>query len=242
MVLRPRRRRQPRAHRRGGTCLADFDVLCLQEIAVNYPGLQGNAGHDQPALLRELLPGFQVLFGAAVDEWTPMASAAGSATWLQRRLPVAQVQHHALPYPGRRGGQQHSAHVHRAHSARPRSRSGARHDNPSGVLFQAATHGTGARLRELHMQACAHAAAPPEPIDDGSPFQTKVHTANAILCGDFNLEAQDPEYALIQQPFGQGRFWDSWRVLHGKAPIHRPSASRPSVWARPNRLRLHLRQ
>ena len=80
MVLRPRRRRQPRAHRRARAALADFDVLCLQEIAVNYPGLRGNAGHDQPALLRELLPGFQVFFGAAVDEWSAEASAASSAT------------------------------------------------------------------------------------------------------------------------------------------------------------------
>jgi len=23
---------------------------------------------------------------------------------------------------------------------------------------------------------------------------------------------------LIQQPFAQGRFWDSWRLLHGEAP------------------------
>jgi endonuclease/exonuclease/phosphatase family metal-dependent hydrolase len=62
--------------------LADFDVLCLQEIAVNYPRLEGNAGHDQPAILAGLLPGFQLFFGAAVDEWTPTASASASATSL----------------------------------------------------------------------------------------------------------------------------------------------------------------
>ena len=27
--------------------MADFDVLCLQEVAVNYPRLEGNAGFDQ---------------------------------------------------------------------------------------------------------------------------------------------------------------------------------------------------
>ena len=42
----------------GARQLADFDVLCLQEISVNYPGLAGNPGHDQPALLAALLPGF----------------------------------------------------------------------------------------------------------------------------------------------------------------------------------------
>ena len=27
--------------------LADFDVLCLQEIAVNYPRAKGDASHDR---------------------------------------------------------------------------------------------------------------------------------------------------------------------------------------------------
>ncbi|HEY9504992.1 MAG TPA: hypothetical protein VIQ27_03380, partial [Gemmatimonadales bacterium] len=51
----------------GARQMADFDLLCLQEVAVNYPRLAGNAGHDQPAILAGLLPGFQLFFGAAVD-------------------------------------------------------------------------------------------------------------------------------------------------------------------------------
>ena len=43
--------------------LADFDVLCLQEVARNWPGLAGGAGEDQPALLAQLLPGFTPVFG-----------------------------------------------------------------------------------------------------------------------------------------------------------------------------------
>jgi hypothetical protein len=56
---------------RSARAMADFDVLCLQEIAVNYPRLAGNAAHDQPGLLAALLPGFQLYFGAAVDEAGP---------------------------------------------------------------------------------------------------------------------------------------------------------------------------
>ena len=88
-------------------------------------------------------------------------------------------------------------------------------------------------LRELHLQACcAHAAAPPEPLDDGSPFQTKLHTANAILCGDFNLQPHEPEYALIQQPFAArtalGQLAPAaWR---GAASAYFPSV-RPRIWA-----------
>ena len=197
--------------------LADFDVLCLQEIAVNYPGLRGNAGHDQPAMLRELLPGFQVFFGAAVDEWSA-GERRQFGNLVATRLPVAQVQHHALPYPADGGV-----------SSMPRMCTVVTLRDPDlGAVRVMTTHlefyskpqrmAQARALRELHIQACSHAAAPPEPLDDGSPFQTKMHTANAILCGDFNLQAHEPEYALIQQPFAQGRFWDSWRLLHGEAP------------------------
>ena len=48
--------------------MADFDVLCLQEVAVNYPRLTGDAGFDQVARLRQLLPGYELVFGAAVTE------------------------------------------------------------------------------------------------------------------------------------------------------------------------------
>ena len=46
------------------------------------------------------------------------------------------------------------------------------------------------------------AAAPPADDDSSSPFQTKVHTPHAILCGDFNLEASEPEYAPSRPPAG----------------------------------------
>ena len=58
------------------------------------------------------------------------------------------------------------------------------------------------------------AAAPPADGDAGSPFQAKTHTAQAILCGDFNLEASAPEYAAITA----GDLHDAWRALHGAQP------------------------
>ena len=51
------------------TCreMADVDVLCLQEVARNYPGMPGSSGEDQFALLHTLLPGFTAVEGVAVD-------------------------------------------------------------------------------------------------------------------------------------------------------------------------------
>jgi endonuclease/exonuclease/phosphatase family metal-dependent hydrolase len=197
--------------------LADFDVLCLQEIAVNYPRLEGNAGHDQPAILAGLLPGFQLFFGAAVDEWTLDGQRQRFGNLIATRLPVAQVQHHPLPYP-----------------ADPGVRSMPRictvvtvRDPVLGPVRVMTTHlefyskrqrmAQAEALRALHVQAGAHAAGPPEPSDDGSPFQSKVHTPHAILCGDFNFEAHEPEHAALVAP-GEGQLWDSWQLVHGNAP------------------------
>ena len=38
--------------------MADFHVLCLQEVADDYPDLDGGAGFDQAQRVQALLPGF----------------------------------------------------------------------------------------------------------------------------------------------------------------------------------------
>ncbi len=206
----------------GARAMMDFDVLCLQEISVNYPMLQGNPGHDQVAILRELLPGFQVFFGAAVDEWTAGGQRQQFGNLVATRLPVAQVQHYPLPYPAD-GGVRSMPRMCTVVTVRDPAL-GAVRVMTTHLEFYSKTQrmAQAVALRELHAQACAQAAAPPEPSEDGSPFRTKAHTANAILCGDFNLEPTEPEYTAVQQPFAGGRLWDSWRLLNGDAP-HAPT-------------------
>lgn len=202
----------------GAWAMGDFDVLCLQEIAVNYPRLAGDAGHDQPAMLAALLPGFQVFFGAAVDERAADGSRSRFGNLIATRLPVAQVQHHPLPYPADGGVR-----------SMPRMCTVVTVVDPAlGPVRVMTTHlefysqrqrlAQAIALRELHAQACAQAAAPPQPSDDGSPFQTKPHTANAVLCGDFNMESSWPEYAEVARPGAHGRLWDCWPLVHGAAP------------------------
>jgi endonuclease/exonuclease/phosphatase family metal-dependent hydrolase len=207
----------PRRIVEGARALADFDVLCLQEIAVNYPRLAGDAGHDQPALVAQLLPGFQVFFGAAVDEFEG-GQRRRFGNLVATRLPVTQVQHHPLPYPADAGVR-----------SMPRMCTVVTVQDPRlGPVRIMTTHleyyskvqrmAQALALRELHAAYCAQAEAPPENSSDGSPFQGKVHTTQAVLCGDFNLEASEPEYAELTRAAGPARLWDSWRVLHGEAP------------------------
>ena len=205
----------------GARALCDFDVLCLQEVAVNYPRLQGNAGHDQPALIAQLLPGFQVFFAAAVDEWEG-GERRRFGNLIATRLPVAMVRHHPLPYP-----------AHGNVRSMPRVCAVVTVIDPVlGPLRVMTTHleyyskrqrrAQARALLDLHAEYSAQAAAPPRKSHDGSPFQSKVHTAEAILCGDFNLEPHEPEYAVLTQPGADARLWDAWRVLNGEAP-HAPT-------------------
>lgn len=203
--------------------MADFDVLCLQEVAVNYPQLAGNAGFDQVARLQQLLPGFEICFGAAVDELGRDGQRQRFGNLVATRLPLAQLQHHPLPYPDDAGVR-----------SMPRMCTMATVLAPWGPLRVMTTHlefysarqrmAQARALVDIHAQACRQAAHAPLADETGGPFQTKGHTGSAILCGDFNLETPDTEYALIQgdpAPDATG-LTDAWHLAHGVQP-HAPT-------------------
>jgi endonuclease/exonuclease/phosphatase family metal-dependent hydrolase len=81
--------------------LADFDVLCLQEIADNFPEprLGSSAGEDQFALLAKLLPDHAAVPGVAVDHPGDGRARRRFGNLILSRLPVRQVYRHLLPYP-----------------------------------------------------------------------------------------------------------------------------------------------
>jgi endonuclease/exonuclease/phosphatase family metal-dependent hydrolase len=197
--------------------LADFDVLCLQEIAQGFEGMPGAPG-DQPAQIAQALPGWQLFFGAAVDEFDHHGRRRRFGNLIATRLPVLQVQHHPLPWPADGGVR-----------SMPRMCSELTLRHPVlGALRVMTTHleyySATQRLAQvralgaLHAQACAQAAAPPAGDEAGSPFEAKAHTPHALLCGDFNLAPDSAEYAL----FAQAGLHDAWRVLRPQQP-HAPT-------------------
>ena len=207
-----------------GEAAGGLDVLCLQEIAVNYPALQGQPG-NQIAQLQALLPGWNVFFGAAIDEFTAQGwQQFGNV--IATRLPVLQIQHHPLPMPAEADLR-----------CMPRMCSVVTVNDPTlGPVRIMTAHleyfsrrqrmAQARALRALHMQACALADVPPQPSSDGSPYQTKPHTHHAVLCGDFNFEPHETEYAQLSAPWGAsetdglraGQWHNSWSVLHPDAP------------------------
>jgi len=203
------------------TCraMADFDVLCLQEVARHYPDLPGSSGEDQFALLGGLLPGFTPVEGIATDVLGAGGKRRQFGNLILARYPVIQVFAHLLPWP--------------ADAAVPSMQRIALEAvlaAPFGPVRVTTTHleyyseiqrrQQVNRLRELHAEAAAHRGDANHAQKEGGPFETMPRPASAILTADFNFRADDPLHARVAFPYSDGTpaYRDAWQVCHGDRP------------------------
>ncbi len=200
--------------------LADFDVLCLQEIADNFPDprLEGSAGEDQFAQLAALLPGYTAIPGYGVDlEGSGRRRRFGNV--ILSRLPVLSARRHALPQPADPGKE-----------SMPRVAIETIVRMPIGPVRVTTTHleyysdvqrmAQANRLREMHDEACGRARQPGFPTAEGSPFDHVPQPEHAILTADFNFPPENPAYDAIQGPLASGGppYRDAWAIANGRAP------------------------
>jgi len=204
--------------------LGDFDVLCLQEVAVNFPGLLGSHGEDEVAELAAALPGHVPIFGVATDLLGERGGRRQFGNAIFTRLPVLQTFRHSLPWP-----------ADKSVPSMQRMALEAVVAADSGPLRIISTHleyysvmqrrAQVEALRALHEEACEHARAP-RAMDErpGGSFDIAPRPASAILCGDFNFKPDDPERARITAPFASGTpgLMDVWSALHPDQP-HPPT-------------------
>jgi endonuclease/exonuclease/phosphatase family metal-dependent hydrolase len=201
--------------------LADFDVLCLQEIADNFPAprLAGSDGDDQFARLAQLLPGFTAVPGVAVDQPGDNGRRRRFGNMIVSRLPVLQVYRHLLPYPCDPGvpGMPRIA-----IEAVIRTRSGdvrvitTHLEYYSGKQRMAQVDA----LRAIYAEGHAHARDAQMTMTDGGPFQTFIRPRGTVITGDCNFEPDAPEHRRMLAPFVDGTppLADAWSTLHpGKA-------------------------
>ncbi len=219
--------------------VADFDVLCMQEVSRGFDtrpgtgeavGLPGGTGPDQFAELASLLPGYTVLEGVGVDlpPAVPGAPRRQFGNAIATRLPVRQVWRHSLPWPA-------DPDV----PSMPRIALEAVIDSGKGLVRVITTHleyyseqqrlAQVESLRILHAEACAHARRPAPLEKPGTPFAATDRPSAAIICGDFNSAAGDSAYqrmvAHMPATAGAAPFLDAWRLTHpgpaagpGRAP------------------------
>jgi hypothetical protein len=79
--------------------MADVDVLCLQEVARNFPCLPGSAGENQYETLAGLFPDYTLVKGVAIDVLAPQGDWREFGNALITRLPILQVYRRLLPWP-----------------------------------------------------------------------------------------------------------------------------------------------
>ncbi len=195
---------------------ADFDVLCLQEVAANFATLKGSAGEDQFALVAALLPGFIAVAGMPVDVAGANGTRRRFGNMILSRLPVEQVLRVQLPWL-----------VDPAVRSMPRMLLEAVVQAPFGPLRIMTTHleyysqrqraAQLEALRARHGEACAHALDDRARSDTGDPFQPQPQTVSAIITGDFNFRPDDPLHARLLAPFDDARvpaFEDAWQRVH----------------------------
>jgi endonuclease/exonuclease/phosphatase family metal-dependent hydrolase len=194
--------------------MADFDVLCLQEVARNFSSLEGSAGEDQFETLAGVFPGYSVIEGVATDVLAPQGGRREFGNALITRLPILQIYRRLLPWP-----------ADPSVPSMQRSAIEAVLAAPSGPLRVTTTHleyysakqraAQVEALRGFQEEAAGHAAAP-QPGKEGGPFQPVPRPASGILTADFNFRADDPMHARIQAPMGAGvpAYRDAWDLRH----------------------------
>lgn len=196
--------------------MADFDVLCLQEVSVNFRG--PDESQDQVALLREALDGYECLFGIAIDLPRPAGGRSLFGNMMFSRLPVLQVFRHLLPWPP-------DPDV----PSMQRMCLEAVVEAPFGALRIMTTHleyfshkqrmAQIEELRRLHAEACARAASPPKAPEPARVFAALARPTAAVLCGDMNFKPSAVERELMTTAITDAPgFRDAWEVVHGDLP------------------------
>ena len=146
--------------------IADFDVVCLQEVSAGYTDLPGSDGANQFMQLSRLLHGFTPVAGVATDVMGESGARMLFGNMIFSRYPVVQVLRHSLPWP-----------VDAQVMSMQRCALEVTLNTPLGLIRVTTTHleyfssvqrmAQVERLRELHRDACLHAQSD-RPGDGGN--------------------------------------------------------------------------
>jgi endonuclease/exonuclease/phosphatase family metal-dependent hydrolase len=203
--------------------LADFDVLCLQEVAAHFTTLEGSMAENQFHELCRALPDYQVIAGCPVDlAADPVVGEHRRRHFgnvIATRLPVSRVLRHSLPWLAPQPGDV-------APHSMPRLALEVVVQMPSGAPLRivtthleyfssAARKAQVDRLCDIHDEACARAAQPLRKY--GGAFETTMDTASCVLCGDFNMPESDAAFRKLQavpKKPESTRFTEAWEAVH----------------------------
>ncbi len=194
--------------------MADPDVICLQEVSRYLELGEDGEAPDQAAQLRELFPGYEIVFGAAIEVSHGGGKLCQFGNATLTRLPVLSAFRHLLPQPAESGIK---------HMPRQATEiTVAANDGPLRITnthleyhSRAQRHAQIGRLRGLHHEVLLNAMKPPD-ADASGPYRAYARPAESIYCGDFNMETESGEYSAMLSPLPDipMPFQDAWLIAH----------------------------
>lgn len=198
------------------------EVICLQEVAVNFAGLPGGPPQDGLAWLTAAFPDYEAVYAPGLDVADGAGGRSRFGNLLLSRLPVLQAFRHLLPWPADPkvpSMQRACGEVVVAAGAGPLRILTTHLEYYSRRQRMAQVEA----LRLLQAEAASHALEAPG-HDKEAAFAPRPRPASAVLCGDFNFEPGSPEYIRLGAAIdGLVPDWaDAWATLHPHE-AHAPS-------------------
>jgi endonuclease/exonuclease/phosphatase family metal-dependent hydrolase len=211
----------------------DPDVICLQEVAVNHPGLPGGAAMDQVSVLSGLFLGYEHAYGAATDLPDGLGGRRLFGNMILSRYPLLQVFRHALPFG--------DATPFAPKPAMARAALEAVVAAPWGAVRVITTHlefySSNARekqlaaLGEIYRSGWKRSQLANAVTDTDPPFAVLPAGEQAVICGDFNCAPDAPEMAALLRADSPSAvspaptLLDAWPAMNGLLP-HLPTAGK----------------
>jgi endonuclease/exonuclease/phosphatase family metal-dependent hydrolase len=192
--------------------MADFDVLCLQEVADNFPDIQQGALTNQFAEIAALLPGYEAIEGPGVDVPDGKGDRRRFGNMMLSRYPVGRIFRHAMPW------------VTDGSRSMPRLLIDAVIHAPWGPLRVMTTHleyyspaqraGQVDTIRRAIQEGRVRASLPP--VQGPGGFAPTDETPSAILTADFNMTVDNPTFRRLLERDNDGApgLIDAWQTLH----------------------------
>jgi len=194
--------------------LADADVFCFQEVSANLASLDG--GVDQTAELAKLLPHHRPMFRPAVETIDSEGRSHRFGNMTLSRLPVLQIANHLLPW---------------THDEVPRSmrRSALEVTVQAGagpirivnthLEYYSRAQREAQIVRLLDLQEAASRSSRSAAAKHVEPYGSQTVAVSSLLCGDFNFDVSDPQYALLHAASRPGlNYRDAWMCRYSDQP------------------------
>lgn len=198
----------------------DPDVLCLQEVAANHPGLPGGAAMNQPEWLAGLFLGYEAAYGAGSDLPDGLGGRRQFGNLILSRRPILQVFRHLLPWPAEPGiSSMQRVAVETVIDAPDCPGKALRVMTTHLEYFSAAQRAAQcAALRSVADEGWRHAVKPSSNAEADPPFAVLPRGEGCVLCGDFNSPVGAPEQAALLASGEAPAFVNAWPVVHGTEP------------------------